>query len=78
MPGKNNFQLNWFQRAIWNGYDGEEEANCSACVASNSARVLCPWYVSQITLWDILIFTVSLFFNNTYVLYTIRKSFYVD
>ena len=33
-------------------------------------------YVSQITLWDILFFTVSLFFNNTYVLYTIRKGFW--
>ena len=30
-------------------------------------------YVSQITLLDILFFTVPLFFSNTYVLYRIRK-----
>ena len=33
-------------------------------------------YVSQITLWDILFFTVSLFFSSTCVLYTIQKGFW--
>ena len=50
---------------------------CLFIFGASEHNLPCSFYVSQITLWDILFFTVSLFFfSNTYVLYTIRKGFW--